>query len=86
MTYGLPDSMLVGTTQRVTATLRKERRRNSSPIMDELVYAGALAVDDFFFGWIKRLIKRPKRQTYDAPKNMRFTARQVRKQQKRFGL
>lgn len=86
MTYGLPDSAILGTAKRVTATVRRAPHRKPNYISDDLIFEGALAVDEFFFGWIKRLIKRPKRETYEAPRNMRFTPRQVRKQQKRFGL
>ena len=86
MTYGLPDSVIIGTGKRITATVRKAPHRNPNSIADDLIFDGAVALDDFFFGWIRRLVARPKRETYQAPKNMRFTAKQVRKQQKRFGL
>jgi hypothetical protein len=84
MTYGLPDSIVVGTARRIIAHKPAHNKPNYIP--DELVFHGALILDEIFYGWIRRLIRRRKPEAYEAPAGFEITAKRARKQQKRFGI
>lgn len=85
MTYGLPDSAIVGTVKRADAFIRKSGFKHS-PLWMEVEYIGWLTIFDWFGRLGSKKDKKAKSDSGLDPKFAKFTPRDIKAKKVRFRI